>query len=344
VVDPDNPEDVRMAIDATERLHRTVGAGLAYNTSQGFGARAFWENRNLFGYAENLRLSAEAGQQLDAFRANFRRPDFLAIDQDFLATAEAANDIPVAYRSRRAIATAGIERRFDHLVTGGVSFEVEKANVVQLAEVTPMTGTQRYELVGVPAYVKLDTTDNLLNPTTGYRAQLNVTPVHTFSGSHLTFSTNLVSGSTYWALGEEDRAILAGKLALGSLDGAPLSQLPSDQRIYAGGGGSVRPYGYLMAGPLAPNNVPIGGRSSLVLNLEARIKITDTIGIVPFVDAGSYYESPLPQLGRTPLYGVGLGARYYTAFGPLRLDLATPLHKRHGDSPIQVYISLGQAF
>src|SRR6516162_151574 len=344
VVDPDNPEDVRMAIDATERSHRTVGAGLAYNTSQGFGARAFWENRNLFSYAENLRLSAEAGQQLDAFRANFRRPDFLAIDQDFLATAEAANDIPVAYRSRRAIATAGIERRFDHLVTGGVSFEVEKANVVQLANVTPMTGTQRYELVGVPAYLKLDETDNLLNPTTGYRAQLNVTPAHTFSGSHLTFSTNLLSGSTYWVLGPEQRAVLAGKLALGSLDGAPLSQLPSDQRIYAGGGGSVRPYGYLMAGPLAPNNVPIGGRSSLVLNLEARIKITETIGIVPFVDAGSYYESPLPQLSRTPLYGVGLGARYYTAFGPLRLDLATPLHKRSGDSPIQVYISLGQAF
>ena len=343
-VDPDNPEDVRMAIDATERLHRTVGAGLAYNTSQGFGARAFWENRNLFGYAENLRLSVEAGQQLDAFRANFRRPDFLATDQDFLATAEAANDNPVAYRSRRAIATAGIERRFDHLVTGGVNFEVEKANVVQLADINPRTGTQRYELAGLPAYVKLDTTDNLLNPTTGYRAQLNVTPAHTFSGSHLTFSTNLLSGSTYWVLGPEQRAVLAGKLALGSLDGAPLSQLPSDQRIYAGGGGSVRPYGYLMAGPLAPNNVPIGGRSSLVLNLEARVKITETIGIVPFVDAGSYYESPVPQLGRTLLYGVGLGLRYYTGFGPLRLDLATPLHKRNGDSPIQVYISLGQAF
>ena len=99
-----------------------------------------------------------------------------------------------------------------------------------------------------------------------------------------------------------------------------------------------------MAGPLAPNKVPIGGRSSFVLNLEARVGITQNIGVVPFVDAGSYYESPLPQLGRTFLYGVGLGLRYYTAFGPLRLDLATPLHKRSGDSPIQVYISLGQAF
>ena len=333
-----------MTMEATERVHRTIGAGLAYNTSQGFGARAFWENRNLFGNAEYLRVAGEAGQQLDAFRANFRRPDFLTVDQDFLATVEVANDTPVAYNSRREIATAGIERRVDRWLTGGLSFLVEKANVTQLANVSPMTGTQHYELVGLPAYVKLDQTNNLLNPTTGYRAQLNVTPAHTFSGSHLTFSTNLVSGSTYWALDSEDRMVLAGKLALGSLDGAPLSQLPSDQRIYAGGGGSVRPYGYLMAGPLAPNNKPIGGRSSLVLNLEARVGITDNIGIVPFVDAGSYYESPLPQLSRTFLYGVGLGLRYYTAFGPLRLDLATPLHKRSADSPVQVYISLGQAF
>ena len=344
VADPDNPKDVRMTIDATERLHRTIGAGLAYNTSQGAGARAFWENRNLFGNAEYLRLSAEVGQQIDAFRGNFRRPDFLAVDQDLLATAEIANDTPVAYHSRRALATAGIERRFGRLLTGGVAFEVEKANVTQLADVNPRTGSQRYELAGLPAYIKLDSTDNLLNPATGYRAQLSVTPAHTFSGSNLTFVTSFISGSTYWNLGSEERAILAGKLALGSLDGAPLSQLPSDQRIYAGGGGSIRPYGYLMAGPLAPNNVPIGGRSSLVLNLEARVKITETIGIVPFFDAGSYYESPVPQLDRTLLYGVGLGLRYYTAFGPLRLDLATPLHKRSGDSPIQVYISLGQAF
>ena len=219
--------------------------------------------------------------------------------------------------------------------------------MVQLANTNTFTAAQRtqhYALVGVPAYVKLDRTDNLLNPTTGYRAQLAVEPAHTFAGPNLTFVTNLVSGSGYWALGSEAGTILAGKLALGSLAGAPLFPLPADRRIYAGGGGSIRPYGYLMAGPLDSGNKPIGGRSSLALNLEARIKITDTIGIVPFVDAGSYYESPVPQLGRTLLYGVGVGFRYYTAFGPLRIDLATPLHKRSADSPNQLYISIGQAF
>jgi translocation and assembly module TamA len=345
--DPDHPEDVRMTIDATERLHRTIGVGLAYNTSQGPAARAFWENRNLFGNAESLRVAAEAGQQIAGFRANFRKPDFLTIDQDLLASAEIIDDTPVAYHSRRGVVLVGLERRFSPDLTAGIGLQGTKANVVPQANPNPMTAaapTQHYSLIGIPAYLKLDETDNLLNPTRGYRAQLSVTPAHTLSGPNLTFVSNLVSGSTYWGLGPDQRAILAGKLALASLDGAPLFPLPADQRIYAGGGGSIRPYGYQLAGPLDSGNKPIGGRSSLVLNLEARVKITENIGIVPFVDAGSYYESPVPQLGRTLLYGVGLGLRYYTGFGPLRVDLATPMHKRNGDSPIQIYISLGQAF
>jgi translocation and assembly module TamA len=346
-VDASDPGNARMTIDATERPHRTIGAGVGYNTSQGAAARVYWENRNLFGNAEYLKLSATAGQQVYGVNANFRRPDVFATDQDFLATAEIADDTPTAYHSRRALATVGLERRFGRLLTGGVAFEAEEADVEQLANVSTNTSaqrTQRYTLFGIPAYIKLDTTDNLLSPTRGYRAQLSVTPAHTFSSPGLTFVTNLLSASTYWKVDSDARAVLAGRVAVASLDGAPLAALPADQRIYAGGGGSIRAYGYQMAGPLAPNNDPIGGKSSLVMNFEARLKVTDTIGVVPFVDAGSYYESSVPQLGQRLLYGVGLGLRYYTAFGPLRLDLATPLYKRSADSWVQVYISLGEAF
>ena len=345
--DSREPGSAQMTIDATERPHRTVGAGVGYNTSQGAAARVFWENRNLFGNAEYLKLSATGGQQVYGVNANFRRPDFLVTDQDFLATAEIADDTPVAYHSRRALATAGVERRFGRLWTGGVLLEAEKANVEQLANVSTNTSaqrTQRYTLFGIPAYLKLDTTDNLLSPTRGWRAQLSVTPAHIFSTPSATYVTSLLSASTYWRVDANGRAILAGKAALGTLDGAPLASLPADQRIYVGGGGTIRPYGYQMAGQLAPNNDPIGGRSSLVLNFESRVKITDTIGVVPFVDAGSYYESSVPQLGHRLFYGVGLGLRYYTPFGPLRLDLATPLYKRNADSWVQVYVSLGEAF
>jgi translocation and assembly module TamA len=347
VADPNDPGNARMTIDATERPHRTIGAGVGYNTSQGAAARVFWENRNLFGHAEYLKLSATAGQQVYGVNANFRRPDFLATDQDFLSTAEIADDTPVAYHSRRALATVGLERRFGRLLTGGVALEGEEANVQQLANVSTNTSaqrTQRYTLVGVPAYIKLDTTDNLLSPTRGWRAELAVTPAHIFTSPSLTFITNLLSASTYWKLDSDARAILAGRVAVGSLDGAPLGPLPADQRIYVGGGGTIRPYGYQMAGPLASNNDPIGGKSSLVLNFETRVKVTDNIGLVPFVDAGSYYESSVPQLGHRLFYGAGLGLRYYTAFGPLRLDLATPFYKRNADSWVQVYVSLGEAF
>jgi translocation and assembly module TamA len=345
---PAGPDEVGMTIAASERLHRTIGIGAGYNTSQGAGVNAFWENRNLFGHAEYLKLQAAVGQQTDDFIATFRRPDFLATDQNFLTTAEFTNNMPVAYNSRQGLFSPGIERRFGRFLTLGLAVEAIRANVEGLAFADTLTAAQRtqnYSLLGIPAYLKFDGTDNLLNPTRGWRALISLTPARTLSTTQdLSFVTSLVSGSTYWSVAADDRAVLAAQAAVASLAGAPLAELPADQRVYAGGGGSIRPYGYQMAGPLDNADVPIGGKSSLAVNLEARIKVTSTIGVVPFFDAGSYYETSVPQLGRGLLYGAGIGFRYYTGFGPLRLDLATPLRRRSGDAPIQAYISLGQAF
>jgi translocation and assembly module TamA len=348
---PAMPGAVGMAIAATERLRRTVGVGLGYNTSQGAGANAFWEDRNLFGYAEYLKLQAAVGQQTDDFIATFRRPDFLVTDQNFLTTAQFTNNTPIAYDSRQGLVSPGIERHFGRWLTLGIAFEGLRSNVEESAFAYLLTTAERtstYSLIGVPGYMKLDTTDNLLNPTEGWRALVSVTPSHILSSPDLTFVTGIATASTYWSALPNDRLVLAGQAAVASLDGAPLAELPADQRIYAGGGGSgagvIRPYGYQTAGPLDADNIPVGGKSSLAVNLEARIEATPQIGVVPFFDAGSYYETSLPQPSHGVLYGVGLGLRYYTGFGPLRLDLATPLRRRSGDSPVQVYISLGQAF
>ncbi len=341
------PDQARMEIETTERAHRTIGAGLAYNTSEGAGARAFWENRNLFGGAESLRLTLDVGQQKKDVSANFRRPDWLATDQDLLATAEIGDDTPVAYHSRYSRLSSGLERRFRPDLTLGAALSIEKANVVQEANFGSLTAAQRtqhYSLVGLPLYLKLDRSDDLLNPSRGYRGQTNLTFYRSFSGPDLTFASGRISASTCQRLTDSDRYVIAGFAAVSSIEGASLAELPADKRIYAGGGGSIRAYAYQKAGPLDINNNPIGGKSSLELSLEARIKITDTIGIVPFVDAGSFYPSSVPQLGHQLFYGPGLGLRYYTAFGPVRLDVATPLKRRSADSPIQVYISLGQAF
>ncbi|HEX2150516.1 MAG TPA: BamA/TamA family outer membrane protein [Stellaceae bacterium] len=347
VRDPADPDRVAMRIETVERAHRTIGVGAAYNTSEGAAARVFWENRNLFGQAEYLHFSVEAGTQKLGTSGTFRRPDFLAIDQDLVARAEVARENPAAYDSRYARFSVGLERRFRPGLIAGGGISIEKANVDQEANVGPVPASersQRYALIGLPLFVKLDRSDDLLNPTSGYRLQANFVPYQSFAGSDLTFVSERVAGSAYKRLGSSDRYIVAAFAAVSSIQGASLAELPADKRIYAGGGGSIRAYGYQMAGPLDANDNPIGGRSSLELSVEARIRVTKTIGIVPFFDAGSFYRSPLPQLGERIFYGPGLGLRYYTPFGPVRLDLATPLRRRSADALVQVYISLGQAF
>ena len=66
-------------------------------------------------------------------------------------------------------------------------------------------------------------------------------------------------------------------------------------------------------------------------------------GLVAFVDAGQSYQETTPQFNDLR-YGVGIGGRFYTNFGPVRLDLATPLNRKQGESKISVYVSIGQAF
>ena len=112
--------------------------------------------------------TAQVAPPLCGFRTNFRRPDFLTIDQDLLASAEIVNDTPVAYHSRRGVALVGLERRFSPELTAGIGVQGTKANVVPEANPNPTTAsapTQHYSLIGVPAYLNLDETDNLLNPT-----------------------------------------------------------------------------------------------------------------------------------------------------------------------------------
>ncbi|HZS82553.1 MAG TPA: BamA/TamA family outer membrane protein [Stellaceae bacterium] len=335
---PDPDGRVPMTIRLSERLKHSVGAGVQYGTHFGFGASAFWEDRNLFGNAERLRITGIFAQSRLGLSAQFRRPDFLAPRQDLLVGAELADESPVAYTSRRLRLSPGLERRLGSDVTFGGGLAYEHGNV------TAHDVTQHYQLLGVPLYLRRDATNDLLNPVRGDREAFETTPYHSIDGSGLAFVTSRLSGSLYQPVGADDDYVLAGFARLGSIFGASRDRIPADKRLYAGGGGSIRGYGYQLVGPLDAGDKPLGGRSSLEFGSELRIKITQTIGLVPFIEAGDVYATSLPRLTGRLFYGAGLGLRYYTAVGPVRLDLATPLSRRSVDSPIQVYISLGQAF
>ncbi len=337
-------QQVPLTITLVERARRSIGAGLYYDTSQGIGSRAFWEHRNLFGGGENLRFEGQVAQQLFDGLARFRKPDVLQPDQDFLAESELADERPDTYESRKLRLYSGLERHVDPQVDLGGGVQFETAHVTQNALFDEVPPEVTYSLLGVPLYARFDRSNDKLNPTTGHREQVSATPYVHVAGTDINFAVLRGKISAYQPLDPDTRYVLAGYGAIGSIVGESTDRLPADKRLYVGGGGSVRGFGYQRAGPLVQNDLPTGGISSLEFGVELRVKITDTIGIVPFFDAGSAYRTVLPNPASDLFYGAGIGGRYYTPIGPLRLDIAFPINKRSSDSAFQVYVSVGQAF
>lgn len=330
---------IPMHLEVAERPAHSIGLGAYYDTSLGVGARGYWEHRNLFGAGELLRLELNAGQSIYGGLLRFKKPDLFGDrNLSLLSELSLGQENVTAYDRRIARAFAGVDYHYTPMITAGGGVEALQSHV------TDDVRSQDYALIGLPVYVKRDASNDLLNPTRGNREGLTLTPYTSVSGPSISFVKGKLTVSGYQQIGPTDRFVLAGFGNIGSVAGVSLDALPRDQRLYVGGGGSVRGYGYQKAGPLDAFGKPIGGLSSLELGLELRTRITDTIGIANFVEGGTVYAHALPQFDKRLFWGTGIGLRYYSPLGPIRFDIATPLHRRKQDGAVQVYISLGQAF
>ncbi len=348
---PDSDGTTAVTITVTERKRHTIGMGVTFTNAEGLGADASWSHRNLFGGGEQLRLGAElnrlnirtltpAGldQADEKLTADLRKPGFLAADQDLTLSTAAINEHPDAYQRQALTAGAHLEWRLPYHLTLGYGLSGEQSDIRDTAGFTMDT------LVGAPLSLAYDTTDALLDPTTGYRVALEATPWLRMGDTGDSFVINRLTQSLYQDLSGEGDWVAAGRLSLGTILTSNPTNLPADKRFYAGGGGSVRGYAYQAIGPLDSAGHPLGGQSLAEASAEMRIKITETLGVVPFIDGGDVYSALLPQPSQAFRFGTGLGVRYYSAVGPLRLDVGAPLRPSRTDQPIQVYLSMGQAF
>ena len=203
---------------------------------------------------------------------------------------------------------------------------------------------EEYRYLSTIFTVRRDTRNHFVNPTSGTKLELEAAPTSgSYNGSFSGLSSKLTA-SAYWSPFDIDWLVLAGQYSIGSFFGVDIGNIPPSLRFFCGGGGSVRGYAYQAIGPRDRHGDPEGGRSFQSVNLEARFKVTENIGIVPFVDGGMVYEDELPEMFDELQWAAGLGFRYYTAIGPVRLDIAVPLDKKDDDKGYQFYISIGQAF
>jgi translocation and assembly module TamA len=340
--------EIPIDVAVTERKMRYFGFGATYSNTDGAGLEGYWGHRNLFGRAETLRFegaisgigrnsNVTAVDELDYNAAiMFEKPGVVGPPSKFTARLSTVFEHPDAYDRFAAGGAVGL------IYDIGKVHSVSAALSVEFSRITDVFVTDKdYLLVSLPLQYVFDNRDNRLNPTTGFRALGFVEPTYdTLDGT--AFVKMRGEGSTYVGLDSADRMILAARLAGGSIMGAALEEVPADRRFYAGGGGSVRGYAYQGVGP-KKDGKPIGGLSYAEGSLEARFAVTETIGVVPFVDAGTVSLDEVPDFSDVKV-GAGVGLRYLTPFGPLRIDAAIPLNKGEGDPSFGIYAGIGQAF
>jgi translocation and assembly module TamA len=183
-----------------------------------------------------------------------------------------------------------------------------------------------------------------LDPTSGYSIHLKSVPSLQLKPPHFAYCPTTFISTFYLPFQEDHRFVVAGKLTVGSIFGTSRHTIPPSERFYAGNENTLRGYGYETVSPLKDHK-PIGGRSIMVLSLEARMRLSETLGLVGFYEIGNVYSSPAPQFNHEQLQSAGVGVRYHTAVGPIRLDFAFPLNRRPKvDGPFQAYLSIGQSF
>jgi translocation and assembly module TamA len=333
-----------MTVTLVEGKRHSVGGGVSYSTSEGFGAKgfggkAFWEHRNLFGEGERLIFTLEGGETVQGAKADFRKPDLTERRLAWLGGLQALREDRDAYESLTFGGSGGVEYEFTDELTGTGSLSLERSRIDD--HVTDQTFT----LLGTPLGLAFDTTDDLLNPSRGTRVNLGLTPYFSVADSDVNFAVTRLSDSFYISLDKEHDVVLASRALIGTIVGADSTEeLPATKRLYGGGAGSVRAYGFQKLGPVGPTGEPTGGRSQLELGTELRWRMFGDFGGAVFVEGGNVYDDELPDLNEPIRWGAGVGLRYFTDFGPVRLDVAFPINPRRNDDTLEFYIGLGQAF
>jgi translocation and assembly module TamA len=341
-----------ISVIVQERLPHRFGIGGSYSTLDGAGIEAYWVHRNLFGKAERLRFDAKVagigndvgdGGAFDpedlTYRVGvtFTKPGIYTPDTDFIASVFGDREVLDPYTKTAITGLVGFNHLFSEKLSAKLFLNASQARF------DDDFGRRDFTTVGVLGGLTFDNRDNPVNATEGYFLEGLIEPFYEFNYGNPAVRMT-AEGRTYYDFGEEGAIVAAGRLKIGSIVGGDIDETAPDKLFFAGGGGSVRGYAYQNIGILSPNGNISGGRSLIEGSAELRVRVTETIGVVAFADAGYVGADSFPDFSDQLKVGVGAGLRYLTGLGPIRLDAAFPLDPNPDDPTVGFYVGIGQAF
>jgi len=325
---------------------RTIAGLIGYSSGEGVRVEASWENRNFFPPEGLVRFRGVVGTREQLAGATYRRNNFFGRDQVLTGDLYAQTRRTDAYQARTLSFSTTFEKQttliFQKAWVWSAGFEL-----LATSELPSTVGSTRttYFIGALPLRGAYDGSNDLLDPKRGVRVSLRLSPeISVQNGMRSSYVRAQFDASAYQPI--SGSVVLAERVRLGTIPGTSVTSIAPSRRFYAGGGASVRGFAFQGVGPRDALGNPSGGRSLSEFSLEARVKtglMGGAVSVVPFVDAGTVGTTASPTVNGLKV-GVGLGLRYQTSFGPIRIDLGTPINPNKGDSRIGVYVSLGQAF
>ncbi|MEB8385806.1 autotransporter assembly complex protein TamA [Rhodobacteraceae bacterium KMM 6894] len=327
----------------TDAKPRRVGVGAELASTEGLSLSAFWMHRNLLGGAERLRFDLEVegiggdqGEEDYKFSTRFERPATFNSDTTLYVSASVEEENSPDYRERSVEVGTGLAHSFaDHL-------NGEAGIAYRYSEVDDDLGSRTIEQIVFPGRLTYDKRDDPLDARKGQYLGLELDPFFNLGGG--TPGARVYADvRTFHSFGQDKSLTFALRAQVGSIIGAKAADVSPDFLFFSGGPGTVRGQAYESLAVDIGGGKRIGGRSFLGLSGEVRKKINDKFGAVAFADTGYIGENDLGSGTGKWHSGAGIGGRYYTGIGPIRVDLATPLDSDAGKD-FELYIGIGQAF
>ncbi len=332
--------------DFEERPPRSVRLGVNYTSDEGPGFFSTWGHRNILGSAEEITFDLKTSAIIQSLKTDFFKPQLFGPKQSLSIGSLLEHKNTDAYQEDNFNLNSKYIYQHSKSLSASLGTTMGISEIKDKTEDNRKKDKQTFGLLSFPANLVFDNRDNKLDSHHGMFNQSTIEPFGDLLGSAAPFLRLNQTNTFYFDLSKHLHLdpVLAFRNNIGSILGNSTADIPASKRYFAGGGNSVRGIEFQHAGPVE-NNDPTGGRSLIELSSELRFNVTKNIGLVTFVDAGNVYHSTIPDLKNGMFIGTGAGLRYFTGFGPIRLDLAVPVNKlKQQREHFGFYISIGQAY
>jgi len=252
-----------------------------------------------------------------------------------------------SYTNEQLTALIKIDRKYSEFLNAFTAYSLEMdrpTNIkVDISEEIKTTLPDKLYLISALLFGASYNNIKTLLPQNGVIYSVLLEPASYLLGSEIDYVKGVAEGHNFVKL--NDNIVMATRIKYGFiLPQRETTEIPIFKRLFAGGGSSVRGYGFHEIGPVDIYGTPLGGHYLFEYSLELQQHLSSHSNLILFLDAGEVYNTVLTAPGLK--YGTGIGIRYATPIGPIGFDAGFPLGPNNNIdiNQYKLYFSLGQAF